>query len=512
MYIMNFLVVITTLLLLASITEARKKNGRDNCIKISNPSTSYQNNSLIIQRALNKASTKGLASRQLECVSINGGDFPVLSLVISDYTHLRIEPGARLINVINHTRTAIVHVKNANNVLIDGGGIIYGDAERAWKSWSVTDDRMSPYFDDGLPLRANCLLIDSSHNVTVQNIHLHNSTDWTFRMQNSSNIYVDNVDIYGDSRFPNNDGFDPMSCRNVTLVNSRIDVADDGICPKASAGMGNLDGLYVHNVTVRSKSHAIKFGSNTDTNMLNIIFDNITIWDSNGGLSIQMRSEGNLSNITWSNINIQTRYQAPRWWGNGEWLVVTNNPRGDNHNIGSISNMNFINITGKSENGGFMSGISGSGISNITFQNIHMEIDTWGNYSDGSGPPCYADVPVCSNTTGTKNPPEKNVKCAKHPIPTGTQLKHCMGSRDYRPTPCNLPNNLCWYVRTPSKADILFLENVHHIHFDNVVFQFHNNKITGKRNDWYGKCLNVDRYSSNVEGKENIKCINGEKN
>jgi polygalacturonase len=43
---------------------------------------------------------------------------------------------------------------------------------------------------------------------------------------------VDNVDIYGDSRFPNNDGFDPESCINVTLINSRIDVADDGICPK----------------------------------------------------------------------------------------------------------------------------------------------------------------------------------------------------------------------------------------------------------------------------------------
>ena len=48
----------------------------------------------------------------------------------------------------------------------------------------------------------------------------------------SRDIYVDGVDIYGDSRFPNNDGFDPESCTNVTLVNSRISVADDGVCPK----------------------------------------------------------------------------------------------------------------------------------------------------------------------------------------------------------------------------------------------------------------------------------------
>lgn len=56
---------------------------------------------------------------------------------------------------------------------------------------------------------------------------------------------------YPTGRFPNNDGFDPESCINVTLVNSRIDVADDGICPKAAAGKGPLKGLYVHNVSVR---------------------------------------------------------------------------------------------------------------------------------------------------------------------------------------------------------------------------------------------------------------------
>ena len=38
-------------------------------------------------------------------------------------------------------------------------------------------------------------------------------------------------------------------------------VADDGICPKANAVP--LRGLTVRNTTVRSRSGAIKFGSNT---------------------------------------------------------------------------------------------------------------------------------------------------------------------------------------------------------------------------------------------------------
>ena len=41
----------------------------------------------------------------------------------------------------------------------------------------------------------------------------------------------------------------------------RCSVADDGICPKANAVP--LRGLTVRNTTVRSRSGAIKFGSNT---------------------------------------------------------------------------------------------------------------------------------------------------------------------------------------------------------------------------------------------------------
>ena len=54
--------------------------------------------------------------------------------------------------------------------------------------------------------------------------------------------------------------------------------------------MGPLANLHVHNCTIRSKSHAIKFGSNTDEDMHDIVFDNIEIVDSNSGLSIQQRS------------------------------------------------------------------------------------------------------------------------------------------------------------------------------------------------------------------------------
>ena len=43
---------------------------------------------------------------------------------------------------------------------------------------------------------------------------------------------VDGLHIHGDWRFPNNDGIDPDSSTDVEIRHTRIDVADDGICPK----------------------------------------------------------------------------------------------------------------------------------------------------------------------------------------------------------------------------------------------------------------------------------------
>jgi hypothetical protein len=305
---------------------------------------------------------------------------------------------------------------------------------------------------------------------------------------------VENVDIYGDSRFPNNDGFDPQSCVNVTLVHSRIDVADDGICPKSDRQMGPLRGLYVHNVSIRSKSHAIKFGSNTDTDMSDIVFDQVRIWDSNSGLAIQQRSEGSIRNVTWSNIVLETRYEAPRWWGNGEWLVVTNTPRDDGHAIGSVSGMRFVNISGRAENGGLLSGLSGPGIEDVSFVNVSVQIAAWSNYSDAPTP-CYAAPPTCTN--------ESEPKCLIHPLPTGAPFP-CMGSRDYRPTPPGVPTPDGYSLRTPADADALYVENARGVSFANVTFEFE-----APRRSWFGACVTFDNRTTGVVGLDQVRCVNG---
>ena len=494
---------------LTTITTATGENENE-CVEIHTPSTLVSNTARI-QAALDNAPAVPGGG----CVNINAGDWYVGGVTVRSNTTFRILPGARLVSKINVTQSAVVQVSKAEHVTIEGGGGIYGSAEEAWEYFSAKDARMSPFSDDGTKGRPHTLLIANSKDVTIRHLFLHNSTDWTFRMDSSQDIWCDNIDIYGDDRFPNNDGFDPENCVNVTLINSRIDVADDGVCPK-----GSLSGLLVQNTTIRSRSGAIKFGSNTGPGVMkDIVFNNLTIWSSNGGMKIQARGSDNPSeiiNVTWSNIRIETEYHAPRWWGNGEWLGISNSPRNNatEPGGGKMSHLRFINITGRSENGGLLSGVSG-GVSDVLFENVHIKIATWSNYSKSSGGHgivgpgwptgvmCQQDPVICAKDTemSPDHPMCLDQGGVNQPKPGQSRDMLCMGTHDYRP---HDGGDCSYYCRTPSKAHGIFVENAHGVVLKNVSFEFES-----PRQAWFGDCVKLDNRSTGIVGVDTVKCING---
>ncbi len=119
-------------------------------------------------------------------------------------------------------------------------------------------------------------------------------------MQGCTNVLVEGLDIYGDHKFPNNDGIDPESGNNIEIRYCHVNVADDGICPKSHATYGGLSNVYVHDCVVRSRSSALKFGSNTDMLMTNITFDRMTLYGANRGIGLQQRSGGMIPSLYFS--------------------------------------------------------------------------------------------------------------------------------------------------------------------------------------------------------------------
>ncbi len=230
-----------------------------------------------------------------------------------------------------------------------------------------------------------------------------------------------------------------------------MNVADDGICPKCSSIYGPLRNVHVHDCVIRSRSSAIKFGSNTDLEMSNLLFENIVIWDSNRGLGIQQRSAGNITNVTYRNISIETRYTAPRWWGNGEPIWITSEPRTPYPTgvVGFVSNITFQDIRAVSENGALITGRNHT-LHGITLERVSITIKSSTDYLQ------------------------------RQPQPPITLI-----GKDYRPAMDEF-----WLNRIPSAINGIRLEEAGAVVASGVSVQFDDSQ------SYYGDCVSMDPATS----------------
>ena len=88
-----------------------------------------------------------------------------------------------------------------------------------------------------------------------------------------TDVHVKNVTVHGDERWPNNDGIDLDSCQHVVVEDSTIDTADDGVCIKGAAA--ETRNITVRRMRIRSRSSAIKFGSNCPMAMTDLLFEDV---------------------------------------------------------------------------------------------------------------------------------------------------------------------------------------------------------------------------------------------
>ncbi|CAJ1404561.1 unnamed protein product [Effrenium voratum] len=435
----------------------------------------WERNTQAIQAAIDAAASQP----KPRAVCISGGDFVTSDLYLRSDLRFEISAGARLLAGVNVTGKALIHGENVSNLELLGRGEVHGNAEHCWSSYSPIYNRVEPK-----GARSHLLYLSGAKDVRVSGLTFRNATFWNIHIQNSQDVTLDGVKVIGSQLYPNNDGIEPDSSVRVSILNSYIDVADDGISPISTVEGGELKELVVRNTTIRSKSHAIKFGSTCDADCHSSVFENITIWDSNSGISVQQRGAGKVYNLTWRDIRIETRYQAPRWWGNGEWLSFTTRKRSleppqPEGEAGDLRDLWFENIVARSENGGLLSGHGNSKVRNVTFLNVKVNITPGiGNYSQGQGPNC----------------------CLRDENAT-TCHQVCMGSKDYRPSyeedvGCDSFGN----CRARGLAYGLRVENAEYVKVLNMSVSF-----ASPRQPWFGRwCFSKDEISS--VGFDGAKC------
>lgn len=268
----------------------------------------------------------------------------------------------------------VVFANHSRNVGLVGGGTVDGDFAKYVKGFDEANVEFVPKgwpgclpTNDTSACRPKLVYFDSSVDVVVDSVTLIGSAFWTFHLQNCSRVAITNMHVIGDPRFPNNDGIDIDSSQHVSVSDSSIDTADDGVCIKSTRGAQDTAFITVRNTKIRSRSSAIKFGSTTPTDIHDILFDDILIHDSNGGVSIQARDEGTISNVVFRNVDINGTRQWPGrpnadgdewggWWGSGENLWISTMPRTPSSVPGRVRNVTYENVWGVGQNANFLSG------------------------------------------------------------------------------------------------------------------------------------------------------------
>ncbi|MDI1247609.1 MAG: glycoside hydrolase family 88 protein [Lacunisphaera sp.] len=201
--------------------------------------------------------------------------------------------------------SAFIYAHGQENIAITGTGTLDGGADwDNWWSWNAKSkgvvkqkaarDRLiemgeanvpvaERVFGDGSFLRPNFIQPYHCKNILIEDVTILRSPMWEIHPVLSSNITVRGVKI--NSHGPNNDGFDPESCRDILVEHTVFDTGDDCIAIKSGR---NGDGRRVNVPTE------------------NMVIRNCVMKDGHGGVVLGSECTGGIRNIFVENCEMDS--------------------------------------------------------------------------------------------------------------------------------------------------------------------------------------------------------------
>lgn len=256
-----------------------------------------------IQRAIDKAYGNGGGT-----VEVSPGTYIIGSLILKDNVNLHLQTGAVLLGSPDYKNyTEIIHkfesrtnglyakyfmvfAEGAKNISITGSGIINGNGLK--------------YFQESDPqnLRPFLMRLVNCENVTIRDVHLLESANWTLHLLGCTDVNIDGV-VIENGVDSNRDGLDIDCCQRVTVSNSRFSTGDDAIVLKASSDILCQD-IAITNCNIRTRASAIKTGTESNGGFKNITVSNCIIKDlpRHAGIELMTVDGGIMQNILIENI------------------------------------------------------------------------------------------------------------------------------------------------------------------------------------------------------------------
>lgn len=377
-------------------------------------------NTLAIQRAINAAAAAGVEAHVLVPPP---GVFKTGALSLASNVYLLLPTGATLHGSANFSaytdvvggdwdRWDVLHTRGAANtgVLGDagGGGTLSGPMWQMISRYSPAENQLVPVTWAGAfgckgECRPRLLVFEDCANVTVANVRLVDSADWTQLYRRTSNVLLANLSVWGSQQWGNNDGVDFESCAGVVVRDSTFFTGDDGIVlasgncndmrvpwPEPYGAYSPTRDVLIENVTLSSYSAAIKYEAIFQAwhgDVLNLTVRNVLIHDSNRGIGFQQRTGGGaLRGALFQGVRVLRTHgvTGDTWWGAGEALWLTSLPEraGFNYSLGGVEGVVFRDCELEGEQGAVViaAGATGAGaVAGLLFENTTLRVGVFGN-------------------------------------------------------------------------------------------------------------------------------------
>jgi len=259
-----------------------------------------------IQNAIDKAVENGGGT-----VEVPPGTYLIGTLILKDNVDLHLQIGSELLgspDYRNYTEKIhkfdsrtnglyakyfMVFAEDAKNISITGSGTINGNGLKNFQE------------DDPQNLRPFMVRLVNCENITIRDVHLLESANWTLHLLGCRDVNVDGVTIETGAD-ANRDGLDIDCCQRVTVSNSNFSTGDDAIVMKASTDILCQD-ITITNCLIRTRASAIKTGTESNGGFKNITVSNCTIRDlpRHAGIELMTVDGGLMQNILIENITME---------------------------------------------------------------------------------------------------------------------------------------------------------------------------------------------------------------
>jgi len=270
----------------------------------------------------------------------------------------------------------LIHGEGLQDVAICGKGTIDGSGAA---------------FRDKTKARPKAIYLAECRNVLVEDVRLRDAGSWMQHYRLCENVTIRGIDVFNHVSY-NNDGLNIDSCRNVEIVDCRIDSDDDGIVLKSLSDEPCVN-VTVHDCTVSSHCNALKMGTESGGGFVDITISDCTVFSPRrseviygrqrglAGIALEIVDGGRLENVTVSDVTIEG-VSVPIF------LRLGNRARsysgGPKPGVGTFRNVRLSDITarGTSVIGCSITGLPGHPIEDVILEDIDLSFDGGGTIDD----------------------------------------------------------------------------------------------------------------------------------